>query len=139
MADISITAASVIPSASSSATKVQKVLAATVTAGQTLYLLANGTVGLADANVAAPVSTVYGIAANGGAAGQTITVIREDPALAIGATLTIGDTLWQSATAGGITITASDNVSGMYVTSLGVAVSTTAFNFNPVAAGAVKA
>lgn len=135
-ADLSITAANVIPSAN--AELYRKTAAATITAGQTVYLLAAGTVGLADANGASPLYNVYGIAVTGGGAGQVITVCRKDPALVIGATLTIGDTLWLSATAGGITITAADNVTGMYVTALGVAGSTTAFNFNPTAAGAVK-
>lgn len=136
MSDISITAASVIPS--SNAQTVRKSAASTITAGQVLYLLAAGTVAPADANGASPLMNVYGIAANGGAVGQLITVIKSDPALVIGATLVIGDTLWLSATAGGITSTAADIVTGMFVTALGVAISTTAFNFNPTAAGAAK-
>lgn len=136
MADISITAASVIPSAN--AELYRKTAAATITAGQVVYLLANGTVGLADANGASPLYNVFGIAVTGGGAGQVITVCRKDAALVIGATLVIGDTLWLSATPGGITSTAADIVTGMFNTVLGVAVSTTAFNFNSTAAGAVK-
>ena len=44
---------------------------------------------------------------------------------AIGATILSGDTLWSSATPGGITKTAADQVSGIYSTPIGVMISTT--------------
>lgn len=136
MADISITAANVIPSAN--AKTVRKAAAETITAGQVVYLNSSGNVAKADANLSAAAATVYGIAANGGGAGQLITVVKEDPALVIGATVAIGDILILSATAGGI-CPAADLASGHYGTVLGIAISTTAINFKPIAAGAAKA
>lgn len=133
MADLSITAASVIPSAN--ARRISRVAASTITAGQVVYRLTAGTVAPADANGASPLFNVLGIAENGGGAGQRISVITEDPALAIGATVVIGDVFILSATAGGIADVA-DAAAGHYVTVLGVAVSTSAINFKPVAAGA---
>lgn len=136
MADISITAANVIPSAN--AKIVRKAAAETITAGQTLYLNTSGLVAKADANLSAAASTVYGIAVNGGGAGQLINVVKEDPALRIGATIAIGDILILSATAGGIA-PAADLASGHYGTVLGIGISTTEINFKPIAAGAAKA
>jgi hypothetical protein len=136
MADISITAASVIPSVN--AETVRKNAAETITAGQVVYLNTSGLVAKADANLSAAAATVYGIAANGGGTGQLITVVKKDPALVIGATIAIGDVLVLSATAGGIA-PAADLATGHYATVLGVGISTTAINFLPVAAGAAKA
>lgn len=133
MADLSITAASVVPSAN--ARRISRVAASTITAGQVVYQLTAGTVAPADANGASPLFNVLGIAENGGGTGQRISVITEDPALAIGATVVIGDVFILSATAGGIADVA-DAAAGHYVTVLGVAVSTSAINFKPVAAGA---
>lgn len=133
MADLSITAASVVPSAN--ARRISRVAASTITAGQVVYQLTAGTVAPADANGASPLFNVLGIAENGGGAGQRISVITEDPALAIGATVAIGDVFILSATAGGIADVA-DAAAGYYVTVLGVAVSTSAINFKPIAAGA---
>ena len=135
MADISITAANVIPSVN--AETVRKNAAETITAGQVVYLNTSGLVAKADANLSAAAATVYGIAANGGGSGQLITVVKKDPALVIGATVAIGDILILSATAGGIA-PAADLATGHYCTVLGVAISTTAINLAPVAAGAAK-
>lgn len=135
MADISITAANVI--ASSSAQRTSKVAASTITAGQPVYVNSSGLVAPADANASATTANVLGIAENGGGTGQRISVITQDPALVIGATVAIGDVLILSATAGGIAPVA-DLASGHYCTVLGVAVSTTAINLKLVAAGAAK-
>ena len=137
MAAISITAGSFIPS--SSAQKTKGVAGATVTAGQALYIdTANSNVlKLCDADASSLASTCCGIAMHGASSGQDLWYVTSDPVCAIGATLVIGDTLWTSATAGGITKTFADNVTGCYVTCLGVAVSTTAFNLNITRAGAV--
>lgn len=132
MADLSITATSVL--ASSAARRVVKDAASTVTAGQPVYLTTSGTVAPADANDSTKAS-VLGIAENGGAAGQPISVVTKDPAFALGATVAIGDVLILSATAGGIAPVA-DATTGDFVTVLGVAVSTSAINLNPTAAGA---
>lgn len=132
MADLSITATSVL--ASSAARRVVKDAASTVTAGQPVYLTTSGTVAPADANDSTKAS-VLGIAENGGATGQPISVVTKDPAFALGATVAIGDVLILSATAGGIAPVA-DATTGDFVTVLGVAVSTSAINLNPTAAGA---
>jgi len=138
MAALSITAGSVIPSVNASTTK--GTAGATITAGQTLYLdSATSTLKLCDADASAAASTFVGIAMHGASSGQELRYVFKDPALAIGATLVIGDTLWTSGTAGGITKTFTDNVTGgtLYVTVLGTAISTSAINFNPAAAGAL--
>jgi hypothetical protein len=136
MADISQTAANVI--ASASARRISKTAASAITAGQPVYLTSNGAVAPADANASATTANVLGIAENGGGTGQRISVITKDPSLVIGATVAIGDVLILSATAGGIAPVA-DLATGHFCTVLGVAISTTAINFAPVAAGAAKA
>jgi hypothetical protein len=137
-ADISITAASVVPSAS--AKFATKTAGATITAGQVVYEDTGDSnkVKLADTDSATALArVVFGIAATGAAAGQPVRIIREDPALVIGATVAVGDVLILSGTAGGI-CPAADAATGDYVTFLGVARSTTAINFKPVASGAAK-
>lgn len=135
MADLSITATSVI--ASAAARRVTKTAGATITAGQPVYVLTAGTIGPADANDSTK-ATVLGIAENGGATGQRISVVTEDPAFVLGATVAIGDVLMASTTAGGIAPVA-DATTGDFVTVLGVAVSTSAINLKPIAAGAAIA
>ncbi len=132
MADISITAANVL--ASAQATKKTGVAAATITAGQTLYKLVAGTIGLADANGATPLFNIEGISLHAALAGQPITYVTADPQFTFGGTVAIGDVVIASATAGGIAPVA-DKVSGWYVTELGVAISTTKINMKLVAAG----
>ncbi len=80
----------------------------------------------ADANAVAT-GTVVGLLQHGGVTGQSVNYVIEDPNCQIGATLVVGQTLWSSATAGGITVTAADNVTGgtISVSVLGVANSTT--------------
>jgi len=125
--DISITASAVIPS--SSAIVAHYTAGATITAGQLVYYdTATSTVKLADANASAAASTVRGIAVNGASSGQSINVCTYDPELTIGGTLTVGDVLFCSATAGGIA-PAADVASGWYVTVIGVVVSSTKICF----------
>lgn len=136
MADLSITASSVVPS--SAARRVTKTAASTITAGQPVYVNSSGLVAPADANSSATTATVLGIAEHGAAANQRVSIVTEDPAFVLGATVAIGDVVIASATAGGIAPVA-DLTTGWYCTVLGVAVSTTAINLKPVAAGAAKA
>lgn len=136
-ADLSITAGSVIPS--NRAKILTRFAGATITAGQTVYYDATTkTEKLADADGATPLYKVEGIALNGASSGQKILVCIEDPSFTLGATVVVGDTVWLSATAGGLTKTAADNVTGMYVSVMGVAISTTKINFKIVRADAVK-
>lgn len=93
---------------------------------------------LCDNNLSLAASKFYGITLNGNGIGQPVRVCYKDPAFNLGVALVIGDTLWTSGTAGGITKTATDNATGMYVTCLGVANSTTTFNLNPTRADAIK-
>lgn len=125
--DLSITAASVIPS--SSAIVAHYTAGATITAGQLVYYdTTTSTVKLADANASAAASTIRGIAVNGASSGQSINVCTYDPELTLGGTLTVGDVLFCSATAGGIA-PAADVSSGWYVTVVGVVVSSTKICF----------
>lgn len=140
MAAVSITAGSVIPS--SSAVVVEGTAGAAINAGQLVYIdTANSNVlKLADNDASALASTVAGIARNTAATGQKCFYITQDPALVLGCTMVVGDTLWSSPTAGGITITAADNVTGCFVTVVGVCtVVNSTVNFKILPAGAIKA
>lgn len=128
MAALSITAASVLSSGLSNGAQIQNVTIAagvTVTQGQVLYKLTNNTYGLCDANDVTPKYIGAGIALAAGSPGQVVPMVQSDPAFTVGGTLTIGATLWTSGTAGGITITAADNTTGVFVQAFGVAISTT--------------
>lgn len=135
MADYSQTAASVIPGANAKRKLVT--LAETVTAGQLGYILSAGTAGKADGNDSTKY-TVAGYFESGGAVGQRGYLVTEDDDATLGITFAVGDIAILSTTPGGWA-PAADAASGTYVTSLGVAKTTTKFNFKPVAAGAVKA
>lgn len=135
MSDFSQTAASVIPG--SNAKRKPVTLAETVTAGQIGYITTSGTAGKADANDADK-HVVAGYFETGGATGQRVNLITEDDDATLGITFAIGDIAILSATAGGIA-PAADAATGMRVTSLGVAKSTSKLNFRPVASGAAMA
>ena len=125
MAAISITAGSVIPS--SSAVLKYGIAGETITAGQLLYIEpVTLLMKLCDANSTAAIAAAVGIATNGASVNQRVYYCTEDSGgFAIGATILSGDTLWSSATPGGITKTAADQVSGIYSTPIGVMISTT--------------
>ena len=140
MADLSITAASVIPSAN--AVIAIGVAGATIVAGQSLYIdTANSNVlKLYDADGSALTSTMAGIALGGAGSGQSVRYVTQDPALVLGCTMAVGDTLWGSDTAGGLTITFAELEAGDYITCVGVCtVVNSAINFKMIPAGAVKA
>lgn len=123
-ADLSVTAASVVPGAR--AKTVVGTAGATITAGQLLYFDSSaGTYKLADANASATTATVVGIAATGASASQPIVVITEDDDLTVGATLSMTAPIYCcSATAGGIAPSA-DLTTGWYPGVVLVAKSTT--------------
>lgn len=129
MAAISITAANVISSGPSGGAQIILVTilaGVTVTQGQVLYRdAATGNYGLCDANASLAASKGAGIALAGGSPLQQIPMVIQDPSFTIGATVAIGNTLWTSATAGGITLTAADNTTGVFVQVIGVCTSTT--------------
>lgn len=135
MAALSITAASVLMSANGKSA--DGIAGAAITAGQVLYKDAadSNKLKLADADGAAALRNVCGIALNSAAAGQPVEYCIKDPALVIGATITIGYVAILSSTAGGIAPVA-DGVNPSEMIILGVGVSTTAMACN-FTAGAV--
>jgi len=119
MADVSVTAANVLPLSAGTSTGIA---GAAITAGQTLYAdSANGNVlKLADANASAATSVVVGVALNGAATGQPVTYANSG-IYTPGFTVTVGAVYVQSATAGAIAPVA-DLASGYYTNVLGIGV-----------------
>lgn len=122
MADLSLTAANVVPGSGARITT--GTAGATITAGQVVYLdAADNRFKLADADSGtAGVRVPFGIAVNGAAAGQPLSV-QTAGNLALGAVLTAGVAYYLSPTAGGIAPVA-DLLTGDYPTILGIAAST---------------
>ena len=125
MADLTITAASVVPVASTAQIERRYLAGATITAGQAVYLdTADNLLKLADANASAATAVLLGVALHGASAGQPLAVITGgdyNP----GATVAVGTVYRLSGTAGGIAPNA-DGVTGWYTSLIGVA--TTASN-----------
>lgn len=132
MADIAITAASVLRSSTSISMSVG-VLAAgvTVTQGQYLYTLTDGTYGLADANAGGGAEVVSGVSLTAGSPGQPIGILAPgvDSAFIFGGTGTVGAVAYLSDTAGGITLTYADLSSTNKVVVLGVFTTASALCF----------
>lgn len=136
MADLSITAASVV--AGANAQIARGTAGATITAGQPVYKDANEKFQLADCNSATAAARVaYGIALNGASDGQPLAVIKEGD-LTLGAVLTAGVAYYLSATAGGICPVA-DLVSGDYPCLLGMAKSASVLSVRIEAPGVALA
>ena len=133
MADISITASAVVPSAN--AVIKYTTAGATLTAGQLIYLDtadldANG-IGkakLSDANGAAALRVVDGITVGGASAGQPVAIVTYDTALVVGSGLTANNILILSDTPGGLAPSA-DLGSGEYLSVIGVVKSATTIFF----------
>jgi hypothetical protein len=123
MADLTITAASVVQGAG--AAVVNGTAGATVTAGQVVYKeAATGLFKLADDNSGTPEAQIaFGIALHASLNGQPLAVQTGGPII-IGATLTAGTAYYSSATGGGICPFA-DLVSTDRVVQLGNATSAT--------------
>lgn len=134
MADLSITAASVIAGAGS--TKDLGTAGATITAGKVVYLdTADGKYKLADADSTTDaVRSPAGIALNGASDGQPLVILKSGP-ITIGAALTAGITYYLSPNAGGICAIA-DVLSGDHTIILGMATSSTVLNVNIQESGA---
>lgn len=129
MADISITAANV--AATNPTGSNRGIAGATITQGQPLYLdSADNRLKLADANASASTKVPVGISLNAASAGQPVNHTNADASFTVGATLSIGDVLYLSNTAGGITATYGDLSTGSAVIVLGVMVTTTTANLN---------
>lgn len=121
MADITVTAASVVAGADS--TTVSGTAGVTITAGQAVYLdTTTGKWALADADSATVAQRrAAGIALNGAALNQPIKVLTSGD-VTIGATVTAGVAYYLSGTAGGICPVA-DIGTGEYVNLIGIATS----------------
>ena len=107
MTDITVTAAKVA-SQPDTRTRSYKA-AATITAGQALYILAAGTVGLADASSGGAALIQYrGIALNGASTGEAVTMAFEGPVEGFTLTGNVDAYLYLSNTAGAIADAAGD-------------------------------
>lgn len=124
MSDISVTATAVLAAASALVEHGGKA-GTTIVAGNVLYKdAADGKLKLADNdNAAAGIRSVYGIALNGAAANQPVSVIKRGQ-LTMNAVLTAGGVYSLSGTPGGIAPDA-DVTTGDDLIILGVALSTT--------------
>lgn len=120
MADITITPGNVVKGANAK-TRTGRA-GGTITAGMPVYSDAsdNGDFKAAQAD-AATTDAVVGIALHGASDGQPLTIVYEDDALNLGATLTVGQVYVLSAAAAGGIAPYSDLLQGDFVTVLGVA------------------
>lgn len=138
MAAISITAASVLASATASIRK-EYTFGATVTAGQVVYLNTSNQWVLADSDAASTgngITDTMGIALNGGASGQPAAVCVEDSDFTPGGTLTNGLAVYLFTTAGAIS-QADIPTTAAYPVCLGIAKSTSKMVLKRVASGVV--
>jgi hypothetical protein len=131
MADLSVTAANVVPQAGASI--VYGTAGETIAAGKVVYLASTGLWMLADNNAAAALRTPGGIALTSSSLNQPIVVCDRGP-VAFGAIFTAGLAYYLSATAGGICPVA-DVTTGMTVSALGIATTTSILNININASG----
>jgi hypothetical protein len=118
MAAIALTAAQVEVLDPSKAEIYPFIAAVTITAGQAVYLLTNGKVGLADADAAAPAPQFLGIALCGGGAGQVIDVLKRGRVGGFTVSgLNAGAKAYLSTTAGGLDTAATGTLApvGMVV------------------------
>lgn len=127
-ADLSITAANVVPGA-----RVQPIYGTAgvaITQGQLLYFDGTSkTYKLADSDASAATAAVVGYAASAASAGQPVVVIPEDDDMTVGATLSMTAPVYVlSGTAGGIAPSA-DLTTGWYPAVVLIAKSTTKASF----------
>lgn len=129
MADITVTAANVVPGTTGAEFE-NGTFGATVTAGQTVYLdSSTNTYKLADANASVYTANMRGIAMNGGASGQKA-VIQRKGRYTVGGTVVVGTIYVVSGTAGGIA-PAADLVSGWYTGIVGIGVTAAIIDLQP--------
>ena len=127
MADISITAANVVPG--SDAIRESGTAGATITAGQLVYLdTSDMKFKLADSNGAAALRVPNGIALNGASNGQPLSV-QKGGDITIGGTLTAGIPYFLSDTPGGL-CPLPDVGTGEYSCIVGIAKSTSVLAVN---------
>lgn len=137
MADLAVVAANVLKSANGQHS--YKLSAEAILAGEVVYELAAGTLGLADSNGVSPANSVAGLACNSApGAGQPVAYCALDTAFATGiAGLTSGAVIYLSNTPGKMTSTYSEVASGSTVNILGVVNTGGTLNLKP-AVGGVK-
>lgn len=110
----------------------------TITAGQALYLdAATSTLKLCDGDLSAAAADCVGISLHGSLSGQPLQY-QIDGTITIGATMTLGEPYFASATAGSI-IPAADLASPNRTTIIGVATSTTVMTLKLYTSGVVHA
>lgn len=127
MADISITAASVL--AGTGATRETGLAGAAIAIGEVVYKDSNGKYQLADADGATALRSPIGFALSGAsAANQPIHVLKSGP-LTVGAVLTAGTAYYLSDTPGKICPLA-DVTGGDYIVLIGLATSTSVLQVN---------
>ena len=123
MAELSVTAASVVPQSNAVIYRT-RLAGETVTAGQPGYISsADGKAYKTDANASLATAVAYGIFVSGGAAGQPV-ALQTGGDLAFNAVLTVNTAYVCGATAGSIAPIA-DVTTGWSLGFLGVAISTT--------------
>jgi hypothetical protein len=127
-ADLTVTAASVVPSSGSALET--GTAGEALTGGQLVYRKSSdGKWYKADCNSAtAEVRVASALALTGSAAGQPV-VVQRSGSVTIGATLTAGTVYYLSGTPGGIR-PAADNTTGDYPQVVGIATSTTVLSLN---------
>lgn len=129
MSAISITASAVAPVTSSNPVINTGIAGATITQGQPLYLdSTTNTLKLADANDATAYQAI-GVSLNAASAGQQVS-FQKSGIITIGSTQLAGNDLWLYSTAGTMTVTAGDLVSGFYNVHLGTYLTTTTVLLN---------
>lgn len=134
MADLTITASSVVPGAG--AVVKSAIAAVAITAGQLVYIDANGQAALADAN-AATTDNVVGMATNNAAASQPVNYVAKG-LVDVGSVLTAAAVYVLSSTARGICPVA-DLGSTEYTTIIGVAVDANTLEIDIKVSGVVTA
>ena len=136
MADLSITAASVIPDAGF--TYRDLIAAGTLTAGQPVYIdSSNSNKATTASTTNATTANVVGITLHGASVNQPIRVMTGGT-YAVGAAVLVGVPYFNSDNAGGIAVLA-DSGTGDYVTVLFMAISTTKGKLCITASGGSKA
>jgi hypothetical protein len=122
-ADLTITAASVVPGVNAVIDKTRNA-GATITAGQAVYLDTNNLWQLANAAGAAALRQAQGIALNSASSSQPLAV-QTAGQITIGATVVVGKVyVLSGANAGGVA-PSTDLVTGWYTNTLGIGISTT--------------
>lgn len=111
---------------------------ASITAGQCVYLDSSSEWQLSDANGAAALRTVDGIALHAAADGQPLAVAKPPTVLNIGGTLVAGTIYVSGATAAGDINPAADLTTGWYTTIVGVALTTAKLRMVIYASGVVN-